>query len=225
MSVAAMKRAVAARAVAEIRDGMIVGLGSGTTASMAVEALGVRVAQGLKIRGLPTSEKIAALARSLAIPLTSFAEHRRVDLDIDGADAIEQKNFVLVKGGGGSLLREKIVASASRRVIVIIDETKLVDRLAPAIVPVEIAPFGCEATLDHLAASGAEPRLRGDGERPFVSDNGNLIADCRFAAIDDAAALEARLRRIAGVLETGLFVGLATEIFVGRADGVEVIAR
>ena len=222
----AMKRAAAERAVAEVQDGMTVGLGSGSTASYAVEALARRVAGGLRIACIPTSERIAALARRLGLTLVGFATHRHIDIDIDGADAVVRSTLVLVKGRGGSLLREKIVAGASRRMIVAVDETKLVDRLGLGTsVPVEIEPFGSETVLDRLAAIGAAPRLRVSGEHPFVTDGGHFIADCAFDGISEPKALEARLKSIVGVIECGLFIGLASEIFVGRAQGVEVIAR
>lgn len=223
----AMKRAAAERAAAEVRDGMTVGLGTGTTASLAVEALARRAAQGLRIGCVPTSVRTAALARRLGLTLVELAQGSiDIDIDIDGADAVVRSDLVLVKGGGGSLLREKIVARASRRMLVAVDETKLVDRLGPGmIVPVEIEPFGAEVTLAQLAASDAVPRLRLDGARPFVTDGGHFIADCTFNGIPDAKALEARLNSVVGVIECGLFIGLASAIFVGRMNGVEVIAR
>ncbi len=213
------KRAAASRAVALVESGMLVGLGSGTTASFAIGALAAR---RLDIACIPTSERSAALARRLGLRLVNFAEHRRLDLDIDGADIVERGTLTLVKGAGGALLREKIVARASRRLIVVADDQKLADRLAPGtIVPVEIVEFGAETTLDRLAAAGVEPRLRPN----FTTDGGNLIADCVCPAIGDAAALEARLKSIVGVVESGLFVGLAAQVFVGGPAGVEVIAR
>jgi ribose 5-phosphate isomerase A len=221
-----MKRAAAERAAAQVEDGMVVGLGSGSTANFATEALAARVAAGLRVACIPTSERTAALARRLGLTLASFAEHPYADLDIDGADAVERGTLTLVKGRGGALLREKIVACASRRMIAVVDESKLVDRLGPeTVVPVEIIPFGWETVLDRLLAVEARPRLRRDGAAPFVTDGGNFIADCTFAAIGDAAALEARLKLIVGVVECGLFVGLAAQAFVGHPSGVEVIGQ
>lgn len=220
----AMKRAAAARAVAEIEDGMIVGLGSGSTASIAVELLAERVAGGLRVAGIPSSEKTAELARRLGVPLTGFAEHRRIDLAIDGADQVQRRGLNVVKGLGGSLLREKIVAAASARMIIMVDETKLVDRLGGATpVPVEIAVFGWETVVDRLEKLGLRPRLRWTGDAVFVTDGGNYIADCGVAEIPDPAALEARLAAVVGVVESGLFIGLASKIVVGRPTGVEVI--
>jgi ribose 5-phosphate isomerase A len=222
----AMKRAAAIRAAEEIDDGMVVGLGSGTTAAFAVEALAVRVAAGLRMVGIPTSKKTAALARRLGVRLTTFAAHRRIDIAIDGADQVALHTLDMIKGLGGALLREKIVASAADRMIVIVDESKLVDRLGGTTpVPVEIVAFGWQTVLDRLAGIGCTPLLRLVGSKPFVTDGGNHIADCALGAIDDAAALQARLAGLVGVVETGLFVGMARKILVGRPTGVEVIER
>ena len=220
------KRMAAARAVEEVEDGMILGLGSGSTAAFAIEALAARIAKGLRVVGISTSEKTAALARRLGVPLTSFAEHRRIDVAIDGADQVARGTLDLVKGLGGALLREKMVASASDRMIVVVDETKLVDRLGGNTpLPVEIVSFGWQTVLDRLAAIGCAPRLRLAGDEPFTTDGGNYIADCAIAEMPDPAALEARLSAIIGVVESGLFIGLASKIVVGRPTGVEVIER
>ena len=213
-----LKSAAAERAVAEVRDGMVVGLGSGSTARLAIEALARR---GLDIVGIPSSERSAALARQLGLRLTSFAAHRRIDLTIDGADQVERGTLTLVKGGGGSLLREKIVAAASARMLVIVDESKIVDSLGPRTpLPIEVVPFGEEVLLDRVAALGCTPSLRMAGEAPFVTDGGHHIIDCVFAAIPDPPELEAQLAQMVGVVESGLFVGLASAVVVGRSDGV-----
>lgn len=218
------KHTAAARAVEEVEDGMILGLGSGSTAAFAVEALAARIAKGLRVVGIPTSEATAALARRLGVPLTSFAEHRRIDIAIDGADQVERGTLNLVKGLGGALLREKMVAAASDRMIVVVDETKLVDRLGGNTpLPVEIVSFGWQTVIDRLTAIGCRPRLRLAGDMPFTTDGGNYIADCAIGEIPDPAALEARLSAIVGVVESGLFIGLASTIVVGRSTGVEVI--
>ena len=225
-----LKRLAAAAAVAEVEDGMVLGLGSGSTAALAVEALAARIArEGLRVAGIPTSERTAALARRGGLPLTSFAEHRQVDLAIDGADQVEAASLNLVKGLGGALLREKIVAAASRRMLVVVDQGKLVDRLGGRTpLPVEIAAFGWQTILDRLAGAGAQPvlRLAPDGE-PFRTDGGNHIADCGFAddLVGDAPGLERRLAGIVGVVEVGLFIGLATRALVGTPNGVEVFER
>ena len=221
-----LKRAAALRAVAEVADGMVVGLGSGSTAAFAIEGLGERVAKGLRIVGIPTSEATAALARRNGIPLTSFAEHRRIDLTIDGADQVERGTLNLIKGLGGALLREKIVAVTSVRLIVIIDESKLVDRLGGRTpLPVEIVAFGWQGTLDRLTGLGCAAQLRRAGDQPFTTDGGNHIADCSFPAIPDPVALETRLSSVVGVIETGLFIGLAATIMVGCPAGVAIIER
>ncbi len=220
------KRAAAARAVAEVEDGMVLGLGSGSTAAFAVKALAARIADGLRVVAIPSSRTTADLARQLRVPLTSFAEHRRINVTIDGADQVERGTLNLVKGLGGALLREKILASASDRMIVVVDETKLVDRLGRSTpLPVETVSFGWQTILDGLSALGCEPRLHLAGDKPFTTDSGNYIIDCAIAEIPDPAAIEARLSAIIGVVESGLFIGLASEIVAGRPTGVEVIVR
>jgi ribose 5-phosphate isomerase A len=222
----ALKHAAAEAAVAEVEDGMVLGLGSGSSAAFAIAALAARVAAGLRIVGIPTSERSAALARRLGVPLASFADHRRIDVTIDGADQVERGTLNLVKGLGGALLREKIVASASDRMIVVVDETKLVDRLGGNTpLPVEVAAFGWQTVFDRLAAIRCAPRLRLADDKPFMSDGGNYILDCAIAEIPDPAKLEARLSAIVGVVENGLFVGIASKIMVGRPTGVEVMER
>ena len=218
------KRAAAARAVAEVENGMVLGLGSGSTAAFAVEAVAARIAKGLRVVAIASSETTADLARQFGVPLTSFAKHRRIDLTIDGADQVERSTLNLIKGRGGALLREKIVASASDRMIVVVDETKLVDRLGRSTpLPVETVSFGWQTTFDRLSVFGWEPRLGMTGDKPFTTDSGNYIIDCIIAEIPDSAALEARLGSIIGVVESGLFVGLASKIVVGRPTGVEIM--
>ncbi|NQW54840.1 MAG: ribose-5-phosphate isomerase RpiA [Rhodospirillales bacterium] len=218
----ALKRAAAEAAVELVEDGMVVGMGTGSTAFFAVEALARRHAQGLRFVGIPTSQRTGAQASAAGIPLTSFAKHRQIDLTIDGADEVERGTLNLIKGLGGALLREKIVASASRRLVIIVDETKLVDRLGlrtPA--PVEVVAFGLEATQASLEALGGSARLRlSPGGDPFVTDSGNHILDCGFGAITDPARLEERIGRIVGVVESGLFIGRAGSVFVADAAGV-----
>ena len=218
----ALKRAAAEAAVALVQDGMVIGLGTGSTAAFAVEALARRLHQGLRFLGIPTSERTAAQAKAAGIALTSFAEHRQIDLTIDGADEVERGTFNLLKGLGGALLREKIVAAASRRLAIIVDGSKLVDRLGTnAPVPVEIVAFGLEATQADLEALGASVRLRvSPAGAPFVTDGGNRILDCRFGPIADPARLEERIARVVGVVESGLFISRADSIFVADAAGV-----
>lgn len=219
----ALKRAAAEAAVGLVQDGMVVGLGTGSTAAFAVEALARRHRQGLRLVGIPTSERTAAQARAAGIPLATFAEHRQIDLTIDGADEVERGTLNLIKGLGGALLREKIVASASRQLAIIVDGGKLVDRLGThAPVPVEVVAFGMEvarAALEVFAAD-VQPRRSPTGEL-FVTDGGNRILDCRFAGpIADPARLEDRIRRIVGVVESGLFIGRADPVLVADAQGV-----
>jgi ribose 5-phosphate isomerase A len=219
----ALKRAAAEAAVELVQDGMVVGLGTGSTAAFAVEALARRHRQGLRFVGIPTSERTAAQARAAGLTLSSFSEHRQIDLTIDGADEVERGTLNLIKGLGGALLREKIVASASRQLAIIVDDAKLVDRLGThAPVPVEVVAFGMEVVRSALEVFAAEirPRLAPTGDL-FVTDGGNRILDCRFAGpIADPARLEDRIRRIVGVVESGLFIGRADPVFVADSQGV-----
>jgi ribose 5-phosphate isomerase A len=221
-----LKRLAAAAAVAEIEDGMVLGLGSGSTAALAVQALAERVAKGLEVVAIPTSERTAAQARRLGIRLSSFAKHRRIDMTIDGADEVEIGTLNLIKGRGGALLREKIVASASDRMVVIVDESKLVERLGQrSALPVEVETFGWQVVLERLADAGASPSLRMCGDQPFRTDGGNYIADCSAGEILDPGRLEQRLRATIGVVESGLFLGLASRVIVGTGTGVKVLDR
>jgi ribose 5-phosphate isomerase A len=218
----ALKRAAAEAAVELVQEGMVVGLGTGSTAAFAIEALARRHRQGLRFVGLPTSERTAAQATAAWIPLTSFGEHRQIDLTIDGADEVERGTLNLIKGLGGALLHEKIVAAASRRLAIVVDGAKLVDRLGTqAPLPVEVVSFGLEATRAALEGLGASAQLRvsAAGE-PFITDSGNRILDCSFGPIADPARLEARIRRVVGVVESGLFIGRADPVFVADAAGV-----
>jgi ribose 5-phosphate isomerase A len=218
----ALKREAAEAAVELVQDGMVVGLGTGSTAAFAVEALARRHREGLRFVGIPTSERTAAQATAAGIPLTSFDEHRQIDLTIDGADEVERGTLNLIKGLGGALLREKIVAAASRRLAIIVDGAKLVDRLGTrAPVPVEVVAFGLEATGAALEGLGASARLRlSSAGEPFVTDSGNRILDCSFGPIADPARLDERIRRVVGVVESGLFIGRADPVFVADAAGV-----
>jgi ribose 5-phosphate isomerase A len=218
----ALKRAAANAAAELVRDGMVVGLGTGSTAAFALEALVRRYRQGLRFVGISTSEQTAAQATALGIPLTSFTPHRQIDLTIDGADEVERGTLNLIKGLGGALLHEKIVGSNSRRLAIIVDGAKLVDRLGTrAPVPIEVVAFGLEATQTRLEALGADTRMRvtAAGE-PFVTDSGNRILDCDFGPIADPARLDQRIRQVVGVVESGLFIGWAGPVFVADAAGV-----
>ena len=218
----ARKREAAMEAVAMVEDGMVVGLGTGSTAAYAIDGLIERVRGGLRIVGIPTSERSAKQARDGGIALTDFAHHIRMDLTIDGADEIARDSLDLIKGLGGALLREKIVAAASARLVIIADEPKLVSGLGGTVpVPVEVVVFGWETTASRLADLGGNPVLRkaADGVA-FRTDGGNLILDCHFGAIADPARLEQDLSRTIGVVENGLFIGMATTALVATQAGV-----
>jgi ribose 5-phosphate isomerase A len=221
----ALKQAAAEAAAELVRDGMVIGLGTGSTAAFAVEALARRHRQGLRFVAIPTSERTAARATVAGIPLTSFAEHRQIDLTIDGSDEVERRTLNLIKGLGGALLREKIVAAASQRLVIIVDGAKLADRLGTHVpVPVEVVAFALEPTQAALEALGATVRLRlSPAGEPFVTDGGNRILDCRFDPIADPARLEARIGRVVGVVESGLFIGRAEAVFVADAAGVHCL--
>jgi ribose 5-phosphate isomerase A len=219
----------AAQAAAQlVQNGMIVGLGTGTTAAYLVNELGRRVAEeGLRFTGVPTSERTAEQARSLGIPLATLADIKEIDLTIDGADEVQLGTLALIKGHGGALLREKIVASASKRMAVIVDETKLVKRLGGTLaVPVEVVPFGWEATARKLRAIGAGAELRpGVDDKPYVTDGGHYILDCAFGLIADPKKIARELDETVGVVEHGLFLGLAKQVFVGGPGGVKILKR
>lgn len=209
-----------------VESGMIVGLGSGSTAGWAVRRIGERLGSGAlrDVRGIPTSETTARLAEEVGIPLLGLSE-ARPEIVIDGADEIDP-NLALIKGHGGALLREKIVAAAGDGLIIVADDSKLVDSLGRDALPVEVEPFGWESTFEALGSLGCEPTLRlrdGDPEHPFVTDGGHYTVDCRFRSMDDPAALETAIRAIPGALECGLFVGLAQAAFVAGDDETIVL--
>jgi ribose 5-phosphate isomerase A len=221
-----LKHAAARRALDFVENGMVLGLGTGSTATFVIEQLAVRVADGLSVVAIPTSEQTAALARQLSIPLATFAEHHHIDLDIDGADEVHRGTLDLVKGHGGALLREKIVAAASSRFVVVVDDEKLVDRLGEHMpVPVEVVQFGWQATAAALAVLGGDTVLRKGANGPFVTDCGNFILDCHFGPIDDPARLEQLINRTVGVVENGLFVGRSSAVVVASDGGIDVLTR
>jgi ribose 5-phosphate isomerase A len=213
----------AGRAAAElVRDGMTVGLGTGSTVQPMLERLAERVAaERLSLRCVPTSLATERRARSLRLPIASLEEVEAIDLTIDGADEIDGR-FDMIKGGGGALLREKVVAALSRREVIVVDRSKVVETLGTrCALPVEVVPFARAAVARRIAAMGAGWKLRmRDGKEALLTDNGNQILDCRFPdGIRDAAALERELDRIPGVVECGLFIGLAHALLVGHDDG------
>lgn len=218
------KRTAARQAADMVKSGMVVGLGTGSTATYMIERLGERITEGLHIVGIPTSEDSARKAKKAGIPLTDFAAHRRLDIAIDGADEVQRGPLHLIKGLGGALLREKIVAQAAKKFVVIVDGSKPVDHLGErAPVPVEVISFGWECTAERLSACGAKgvkPRTDRDGNL-FVSDNGNMILDCTFGPIEDPEELARQIDAIVGVVEHGMFLNMASEVLVATEQGVE----
>jgi ribose 5-phosphate isomerase A len=222
------KKSAAEAAAKVIGNGMVVGLGTGSTAAYFVSALADRIVrEGLRVAGIPTSKQAAELARSLNVPLTTFADHPELDITVDGADEVEQGTLYLIKGHGGALLREKIVAAASRRMVIVADETKLVERLGSLYsVPVEVVQFGWEATEKRLQKLGAITSLRrGADSKPFLTDCGNYIIDCAFGPMDKPKEIAHHLDHVVGSVEHGLFLGFAWQVFIGGREGVKILER
>ncbi len=219
------EKEAAGRAAGElVCDGDVVGLGTGSTAYFAVVALGERVKAGLKIVGIPTSLQTADLARAVGIPLTTLDEHPEIDITIDGADEVGPK-LNLIKGGGGALLREKVVASASKKMVVVADSGKIVSVLGKFPLPVEVISFARTVVERKIVSLGASPKLRAKADgSPYLTDNGNQILDCSFGKIADPPALALTLSNTPGIVEHGLFIGLATIALVGRGDRVEELS-
>ncbi len=215
------EKQIAARASLRfVRDGDIVGLGTGSTATYAVRFLGERVQAGLKIRGIPTSVHTQELASSLGIPLTTLDEVQQIDVTIDGADEVDP-HLSLIKGGGGALLREKIVASASKKLVIIADSSKQVPMLGKFPVPVEVIKFAEALVAKKVAVLGASVKVRADASGgKFITDEGNHILDCNFGEIPDPAALARSLESMPGVVEHGLFIGMARVAVIGKGDHV-----
>jgi ribose 5-phosphate isomerase A len=216
------EKEAAGRAAAKlVRDGNIVGLGTGSTAYFAVVALGERVKAGLKIVGIPTSVHTGDLARSVGIPLTTLDEHPEIDITIDGADEVGP-NLNLIKGGGGALTREKVIATASKKMVVVADSGKVVLTLGKFPLPLEVIAFARTVIEKKIASLGATTKLRmkPDGG-PFITDNGNQILDCSFGKIDNPASLARELSDTPGIVEHGLFIGIAKLALVGKGTSVE----
>jgi ribose 5-phosphate isomerase A len=217
-----LKRQAALRALDEIREGMIVGLGTGSTASHFIRELGKA---GLKVAGIPTSEESRRLAEAVGVRLTTLNEHPQIDVNVDGADEVAP-NLDLIKGLGGALVREKIVAHASRRVVIVVDESKLVERLgAKTVIPVEVIPLAVPCVLLRLSELGGEVRLRNKNGQTFISDNGNNIVDWNHGIIDDPARLEKELKSITGVVDSGIFSGVADQVIVAGNQGMRKLVR
>jgi ribose 5-phosphate isomerase A len=213
------KKIAAEMAAGFVKNEMIVGLGTGSTVYYAIHKLGEMVKQGLKIRTVSSSIQSEKIAKELNIPSVDFKEIDHIDLYIDGADEVDE-NYNLIKGGGGALLREKILAYNSLRYIVVVDESKLVKTLGKFPLPVEVVPFALSLTLSHIRTLGAELVVRQREGKDFITDNGNLIADCSFSSITDPVLLNRKLHEIPGVVETGLFLNsLVSEVIAGYKDG------
>ncbi len=202
------KKIVGEKAAEYVKNGMILGLGTGSTVFYTISKLGLLVAQGLSIKGVPTSKETEKLAKEVGIPLVAFNEIEQIDLAIDGADEVDDESN-LIKGGGGALLREKIIAAAAKTFIVVADPNKRVPTLGTFPLPVEVVPFGFEMTMKQIEQLGCRPQMRKKNGVPFITDNGNYIFDCNFPKINHPEILEKNLNLIPGVVENGLFVGMA----------------
>jgi ribose 5-phosphate isomerase A len=216
------KKRVALEAVKHVKDGFVVGLGSGSTAAYMIQELGRLIRQeGLHVMGVPSSSQAFSLAVSSGVPVTTLDEHPVLELAIDGADEVD-KSLDMIKGGGGALTREKIVASAAKQVVIVADETKLVETLGAFKVPVEVLPFALATASEGIENLGGKPLLRESKGKvgAVVTDNGNYIVDVDFGAIKNAEELNQQLKLIPGVIETGLFIGLADIVYLGKEDGI-----
>lgn len=223
----ALKHLAAERAVSFIESGMVVGLGHGSTSLLAVQELGARIKRGdlHDIVAIPCSLEIEVEARKLGIVITSLEEHPHIDLTVDGADEVDPQ-LNLIKGGGGALLREKIVAQASAREVIMVDESKLSPKLGTNwAVPVEVLDYGLRTQREFIESLGGRTTLRGSTEKPFRTASGNVILDCNFGPIADPAGLASKLKQRTGIVEHGLFVGMATEVVVAGIDGVRVLKK
>jgi ribose 5-phosphate isomerase A len=219
------KEAAARASLRFVQDGQVVGLGTGSTAAFFIKLLGERVKNGLKIRGIPTSERSRDLALSLGIPLTTLDECQDIAVTVDGADEVDPQ-LRLIKGGGGALLREKIVASATRQLVIVADASKQVARLGKFPLPVEVIKFAQALVTKKITAMGANVTLRlGKDEKPFVTDEGSHILDCRFGEIADADGLARTLSDMPGVVEHGLFIGMASVVLFARGNEIVEVRK
>ena len=219
------KESAARASLRYVRDGDVVGLGTGSTAAFMVRALAERVRSGLKIVGIPTSKRTGELAASLGISVTTLDEYQDINVTIDGADEFDPE-LRLIKGGGGALLREKIVASASGKLVIIADASKQVQSLGKFPLPVEVSPFAAKLVAKKVSAMGAQVKMRELAYgNPFVTDEGHHILDCNFGQIDDPDGLARALSFMPGIVEHGLFLNMTSVVVVGKADGVEELGR
>ena len=220
-----MKRIAAQKAVDFVEDGMIIGLGTGSTVKYALKYLGDRIQEGLSIKGIPTSNETRKIAMKYNIPLISLSDYPEIDITIDGADEVDS-NLNLIKGGGGALTREKMIAYHSKMVIIITDESKVVKSLGiDFALPIEVVKFEWEATKRMIEKFGCSVELRKIFDDPFITDNGNYILDCEFERISNPEQLEQDLNMIPGVVENGLFIGVATKVIVGSKKGIMTLER
>jgi ribose 5-phosphate isomerase A len=222
--VTARKRAAARAAVAEIEDGMLIGLGTGSTANFAIGALGERIAAGLRVSAVATSLATSRLAAEAGVPMRPFDTLAKLDLAIDGADEIDPQ-LRAIKGKGGAMLREKVVAAAAARTIIVVDDGKRVARLGAKALPVEVLPFAAGFVSDRIESLGAAVSLRTAGGTPYLTDQDNIVLDCRFGTIENPQALAAALAAIPGLLGHGLFLDEIDAVYVGVADGVIPLTR
>src|SRR5205809_2554541 len=220
-----LKKQAALAALDEIRNGMIVGLGTGSTAAHFIRALGSRARDGLKVVGIPTSEDSARLAKEAGVPLTTFRDHPEIDITVDGADEVSPE-LDLIKGLGGALVREKIVVHASKRVIIVVDDSKMVTQLGTrAPIPVEVVPFAVDSVMLKLVRWKGSVTIREKDGRPFVSDNGNTILDWQHGAIYDPHGVEAKLKGITGVVDSGIFSNVAAMVIVAGGSSIRKLSR
>ena len=220
-----LKRQAAIAALDEIRDGMIVGLGTGSTASHFIRELGHRVKGGLRVLGIPTSEASRILADQVGVSVTTLKDHPEIDVTVDGADEVSP-GLDLIKGLGGALVREKIVAHASKRVIIVVDESKMVDKLGNrAPIPVEVVPFAVDSVILKLVRLNGTAIVRQRDDRPFVSDNGNTIVDWQFGEIEQPYALEMKIKAITGVVDSGIFANVAAQVIVAGETSIRRLVR
>lgn len=217
------KQVAAQEAASRIKDGMVIGIGSGSTVNEMLRFLAKRIeAEGIRVSGIPSSLKTERLAKELEIPLTTFAVHQKVDIAIDGTDEVDS-NLYLIKGGGGSLVREKMVDMVADKFIVIADQSKMVKQLGNVAVPVEIVPYGWQATEKRLQQIGCQTNLRYRNGEIFVSDNQNYIIDCKFTEIKEPARLHESIKRLVGVVETGIFTDMVHETIIVDQGNISVL--